>query len=199
MQAMKKIFALALSLCLAFAVSCRKQEPAKPSVDGGPGAPGSTAAPAKIENELFYKYTVDRLNLENEVNAQYLNILKAADKADSQLENKILEYEKQTAQKYKDLRTKYEASFAELERMSNDPDAKKDLGNFLAQDPGRKKQVEDLEQLRQKLDDEINAEMERLHPSPPPPPEAALPGATAQPGTSVQHAATAASGSKLKP
>ena len=191
MRAANKIFVLALGLTTA--LSCRKPGPASSPAGGETGA---NPEPVKIGNELFYKYTVDRLNLENEVNAQYLKILKSADKADSRLENKILEYEKQTAQKYKDLRTKYEASFAELERMSNDPEAKKGLENYLAQDPDRKKQVEDLEQLRIKLDDQINAEMERLHPSAPPSPELGLPGATvqtgasAQPGTTLQRAST---------
>jgi len=167
---MRKLLIPAFCLGLALACSCKNKE----NRETAAAAATAPAQAGSVSAELFYQLTIERLGLDNEVNAGYLEILKAAADYDQALEDRISGYEKQAVQKYQALREKYQTSFADLEKMGHNQAMKSYLDDYLNLHPEVKKQIEDREQEKTRLENAISVEMNRLHPPPPAP----LPGQT---------------------
>jgi len=152
-------------MLVAATASCNRNSSPPAPASPGPEATG-TQAGLDITPEEYYSFELARLRLENEVNAQYLSLLKSSVKLDEQLEKKISELEKPTVDRMNDLKDKYKISFLTFARAAQDEASAKALGHYLEEHPETKAELDTLEQSRAGLDSQISAEIARLSPRP---------------------------------
>jgi len=154
-----------LGLSLAFSFSCKQgpdQQGKGPEPDAATPNPAAAPSGKAIVPETYFKLELERLRLEKDADAEYLSVLKAADKRDPRLESGINQYQLETALRLKGLRDKYQVSFQDLSKTSRDP-AWKSVGEaYLAGHPELKKEMEALEYAKSNLEKEISAELTRL-------------------------------------
>jgi hypothetical protein len=164
MNGMKRTFVLFL-ICM-FLFACKKA-PGPQTQEGNPESPAANPAaplPKTVAPDTYYQFELERLRAEKEAEARYLSIFKAADSYDSKLEPLISKAERDTALSLKAIRDKYQVSFQDIARANQDPGVRRALEAYLDGHPEIKREMDDLESAKLKMDGQINAELERLAP-----------------------------------
>ncbi len=178
---MKKITVLIAALIMLGSFGCKKEkaeaqaEPAKPPAIRAQPISGSTAASVAgrtLEPELFFKFELERLKVNQEYQVRYLQLLKSAKGYSQEFETKRNELIQEMGGKMKDATDKFKITREDLQATYENSETRQALKTYQDSHPELKKQMENLYQELHKMSEEIQTEKNRISPAPPPGPGA---------------------------